>query len=71
MYTHTFEQASVITDIVVLYLIKGRDFYREKKYDHAIKPKKTHVSHAGSSAVRAPINNECTGVQNPHRYTYA
>ena len=44
------EQASVITDIIVLYVIKGRHFYREKKYDHAIKPKKTHESHAGSSA---------------------
>ena len=45
-----FLQASVITDIVVLYLIKGRHFYHEKKYDHANKPKKTHESHAGSSA---------------------
>ena len=42
MYTNTFEQASVITDIIVLYVIRGRHFYREKKYDHAIDPEKMH-----------------------------
>ena len=42
MYTHTFEQASVITDITVLYVMRGRHFYREKKYDHAIDPEKMY-----------------------------
>lgn len=35
-HTLNFEQASVITDIIVLYVMRGRNFYREKKYDHAI-----------------------------------
>ena len=42
VHTHTFEQASVITDVVVLYVMRGRHFYREKKYDHAIDPEKTY-----------------------------
>lgn len=39
---HTFGQAPVITDLVVLYVLKGRQFYREKKYDHAIDPEKAY-----------------------------
>ena len=35
-------QASVITDVIVLYVMRGRHFYREKKYDHAIDPEKMH-----------------------------
>ena len=41
-HTHTLEQASVITDIIVLYVMRARHFYREKKYDHAIDPKKAY-----------------------------
>jgi hypothetical protein len=41
-HTHTLEQASVITDIIVLYVTRGRHFYREKKYDHAIDPEKMY-----------------------------
>ena len=43
------QQASVISDIVVLYMLKGRQFYRRKKYQDVIDPINAYESLDNSS----------------------
>ena len=42
-------QASVISDIVVLYVLKGRQFYRRKKYQDVVDPINAYESLDNSS----------------------
>ena len=37
-HTHTHTQATVVSDIVVLYVLKARHFYRRKKYQDVVDP---------------------------------
>lgn len=44
----------MITDVIVLYVMRARHFYREKKYEHAVDPEKAFEFHMQSS----PENSE-------------
>ena len=39
-FSHIHSQAVVVSDVIVLYLLKKRSFYREKKYLNVVDPEK-------------------------------
>ena len=61
-YTHILGQASVITDIVVLYVLKRRHYYHEKKYDHATDPKKAYAYRLSSSEDDSKLKSSYVGI---------
>ena len=50
-------QASVISDVIVLYVLKGRHFYRRKKYQDVIDPINAYESLENSSESDSTVND--------------